>query len=234
MAKGLFITGTDTDVGKTVVSCGIVALLKSWGVKVGAMKPIATGNRDDAKRLKEAAGMDDSLELINPQFFKAPLAPAVSAALEGRIVDTEMIYKAYWLLQKKYDIVIVEGVGGVKVPISESTYVIDLMQALRLPVMVVARAGLGTLNQTLLTLDALVAGELSPFGVLLNGNQGKTLAEKTNAEVLQDYTLMDVFGALKDNKAMAQSATQTAKVLAKLPLLSEGLRRLFDLNEVKS
>ncbi len=234
MSKGLFITGTDTDVGKTVVSCGIVALLKSWGVKVGAMKPIATGSRDDAKRLKEAAGMDDDLELINPQFFKAPLAPAVSAALEGRLVDMEAIYKAYWILQKKYDVVIVEGVGGVKVPISDSTFVIDLMQALRLPVFVVAHARLGTLNQTLLTLDALASGQLTPFGVLLNGNEGKTLAEKTNAEVLQDYTLMDVFGALKADPKMAKNAGLTAKALAKLPFLNDALRREFDLNDKAS
>jgi dethiobiotin synthetase len=231
MAKGLFVTGTDTDVGKTVVSCGVVSLLKSWGAKVGAMKPIATGNREDARRLKEAAGMDDPLDLINPQFFKAPLAPAVSAALEERRVDMEAIYKAYWVLQKKYDILIVEGVGGVKVPLSDSTYVIDLMQALRLPVLVVAHARLGTLNQTLLTLDALAAGRLSLLGVLLNGNQGKTLAEKTNADVLQDYTVMDVFGALKANPAMAKSASKTAAALSRLPLFNDALRRLFGLDE---
>src|SRR5262245_53930023 len=150
MEKGIFVTGTDTNVGKTAVACGIVSLLKAKGVKVGVMKPIASGGREDAERLREASGMSDGLDVINPQHFEAPLAPVSAAALERREIDLDLIYRSYWFLQKHYDVVIVEGIGGVKVPIGESTYIADLIQALRLPALIVGRAGLGTLNHTLL------------------------------------------------------------------------------------
>src|SRR5437879_3902770 len=131
MNKGLFITGTDTNVGKTLVACAIARLLKSWGVKVAVMKPIATGSREDAAQLRQAAGLDESLDVINPQFFKAALAPTVAATLERREVDLEAVYRAYWFLQKHYEVVIVEGIGGVKVPLGESTFGVDLIQAFR-------------------------------------------------------------------------------------------------------
>ena len=79
MNKGIFITGTDTGVGKTVVACGIARLLKSWGVNVGVFKPVATGNQEDARQLLRAAGIAEDLSLVNPQFFKAELAPSVAA-----------------------------------------------------------------------------------------------------------------------------------------------------------
>src|SRR5690349_2129342 len=101
MNKGLFITGTDTSVGKTLIACGIARMLKKWGARVGVMKPIATGDREDAARLMKAAGVDDPVELVNPIFFKAPLAPCVAAKLESRMVDLEKVYQAYWALNKK-------------------------------------------------------------------------------------------------------------------------------------
>src|SRR5712692_10027982 len=100
MNKGLFITGTDTGVGKTLVACGIARLLKSWKVNVGVMKPIATGDQDDVKRLMKAAEVDDEISLVNPQFFKAALAPNVAAALERKEVDVARVYSAYWALSK--------------------------------------------------------------------------------------------------------------------------------------
>src|SRR5690242_3311347 len=182
MNRGLFITGTDTGVGKTLVASGIARVLHQWGARVGVMKPIASGNRQDAKRLIVAAGLEESLDGVNPLFFKAPLAPTVAAQLERRTLDLESVYRAYWALHKKYDILIVEGVGGVKVPIGESTYVHDLIQALRLPALVVGRATLGTINHTLLTVEALERAKVSIAGILLNGGQGRTMAEVTNAD----------------------------------------------------
>src|SRR4051812_41726662 len=129
MNKGLFITGTDTGVGKTLVACGIARLLKSMNVKVGVMKPIASGNRIDALRLRQAAGMREEPAIINPLFYKAALASTVAAALERREIDMEAVYRSYWYLQKHYDDLIVEGVGGVKVPLGESTYVADLIES---------------------------------------------------------------------------------------------------------
>ncbi len=225
MNKGLFITGTDTGVGKTLVSCGIARLLKSWGVNVGVMKPIATGDRDDAKQLIKASGIKEEIDFVNPQFFKAPLAPSAAAPLEGREVDSESIYKAYWHLSKKYDVMVVEGIGGVKVPLGESTYVADLIEALRLPVVLVSRAGLGTLNHTLLSLDALAEKKIPVLGVLFNGGTGKTLAEKTNPEDLQDHTTVQVLGSLRYQARFRHNPGVTANAFERLPLLVKALKR---------
>ena len=92
MNKGLFVTGTDTGIGKTVVACGLVRLLMQWKVKVGVMKPFATGDQDDARLLMEAAQSTLPLSLINPQFFKTPLAPAVAAAVEQKDVHMDQVY----------------------------------------------------------------------------------------------------------------------------------------------
>ena len=226
MNKGLFITGTDTGVGKTLVACGMVRLLKSWKVNVGVMKPIATGDQDDVKRLMKAAEVDDEISLVNPQFFKAALAPSVAAALERKEVDVARVYSAYWALSKKYEVMIVEGVGGVKVPLGESMYVADMIETLRLPALVVSRAGLGTLNHTLLTLDALEKEKIPVVGVLFNGGKGHALAEKTNPEALQEHTTVQVLGHLKFNARFRTNPLATAAAIHRLPLLARALKRL--------
>ena len=230
MNKGIFITGTDTGVGKTVVACGIARLLRSWGVKVGVMKPIATGSRQDAVLLKQAAGVKDALDLINPQFFKAPLAPEVAAALERRELNLEAIYRAYWFLQKHYEVLIIEGIGGVKVPLGESTYVLDLIQALRLPALVISRPTLGTLNHTLLTLDALLAEKIPVLGVLLNGQRGRGLAEKTNPDTLQEHATVPVFGSVPYRPVLGKNPDAMAAALKRFPRLIKELKRACGIN----
>ena len=224
MNKGIFVTGTDTGVGKTLIACAAARLLRSWGVKVGVMKPVATGNQDDARFLLKASEIHEDLALVNPQFFKAPLAPSVAAQAEGREVDSASIYKAYWRLSKKYDVMVVEGIGGVKVPLGESTYVVDLIEALRLPALVVAHAGMGTLNHTLLTLDALSDEKVPVAGVLFNGGSGKTLAEKTNPEALQDHATVQVLGSLKHQERFLRDPSAAAQALGRLPLFVKALK----------
>jgi len=226
MNKGLFITGTDTGVGKTLVAGGIAHLLKSWKINVGVMKPIATGDRRDAAFLIKAAGIDESWDMVNPLFFKAPLAPTISASLERREMNLDAVYRAYWYLQKKYDVMVVEGIGGVKVPLGESTYVVDLIQALRLPALVVGRATLGTLNHSLLTLDALEKKKVEILGVLLSGGKGRTLAEETNEETLQDHTTAQVLGNLTFNALYRKDPAAAARALGRIPRLTKVLRRL--------
>jgi dethiobiotin synthetase len=225
MNKGIFVTGTDTGVGKTLIASALAALLRQWGVKVGVMKPIATGDRRDARALRLAAGLQEPLETVNPQFFKAPLAPTIAAALERRELDLEAVYKAYWYLSKKYDLMIVEGIGGVKVPLGETTYVADLIQSLGLPALVVSRALLGTINHTLLTLDALDCVKVPVLGVLLNGGRGQTLAEKTNANALQDHTRVPILGHLREASRYAMNVGAARDALARLPKLVKAVRR---------
>ena len=226
MNKGLFITGTDTGVGKTLVAAGIARLLKSWKINVGVMKPVATGDRRDAALLIKASGIDETLETVNPLFFKAPLAPTISASLERREMDLDAVYRAYWYLQKKYDVMVVEGIGGVKVPLGESTYVADLIQALRLPALVVSRATLGTINHSLLTLDALEKKKVDIIGVLLNGGKGHTLAEETNEETLQDHVTTQVLGHLSFNARYRKDPAAAARALGRIPRVAKALRRI--------
>jgi dethiobiotin synthetase len=231
MNKGLFVTGTDTGVGKTLVAAGIAHLLRSWKVNVGVMKPIATGDRSDAQSLIKAAWPDqaqkktEALDQVNPLFFKAPLAPTISASLERRELDLDAVYRAYWYLQKKYDVLVVEGIGGVKVPLGESTYVSDLIQALRLPALVVSRATLGTINHSLLTIESLERKKVDIMGVLLSGGKGRTLAEETCEETLQDHTTTQVLGHLGFNARYPKDPAATARALSRIPRFTKALRR---------
>lgn len=159
---GLFITGTDTGVGKTYVGVMIVRSLRAAGYRVGVYKPVASGCRreggrwvsDDAVALWEAAGRPGSLEQVCPQCFGEPLAPPVAAREEGRQVDSALLRGGLKVWRDQSDIVVVEGVGGLMSPVSEADLVGDLAADFRFPLVIVARNALGTINHSLLTLLA--------------------------------------------------------------------------------
>ncbi|HXV28180.1 MAG TPA: dethiobiotin synthase, partial [bacterium] len=152
MKPGIFITGTDTGVGKTVVAAGLALALKERGMKVGVMKPVATGClgangslvSEDAVYLWEAAE-NEYPALTNPLRLRNPLAPHVAATLEKKEIDIKKIHDAYRELQKHYDFLIVEGIGGLFVPITKDYYVSHLIREMRLPLVIVARSGLGSI-----------------------------------------------------------------------------------------
>ena len=189
-AAGIFVTATGTEVGKTIVSCGIARLLADAGRDLGVWKPFASGAvrrggkwvSEDALLLKEAARTDDPLSQINPFCFRAPLAPDAAARLERRKISWKAALEAYERLRGLRGFLVVEGVGGLRVPIDEEHEVPDLIAATRLPVLVVASAKLGTLNHTMLTLEALERRGLPLFGVVLNRFDPKALADRTNLE----------------------------------------------------
>ncbi|MBN3033381.1 MAG: dethiobiotin synthase [Candidatus Saganbacteria bacterium] len=196
---GLFITGTDTGVGKTYVTCYLAEKLRREGIDVGVMKPISTGPaaEDDALYLKKKLKLNDPLELINPVHLKHPLAPYPAAKLERKKLDLKKILKTYKELEKRHDTVLVEGIGGVAVPITKDYFVIDLIKAMKLPVIIVARAGLGTINHTMLTLGALIDQHINIAGIIMNGFTGKDKAEKTNAEVIEKLSGVPILEKLK-------------------------------------
>ena len=170
--RGLFITATDTGVGKTEVACALVRGHRALGLDVGVMKPAqsghAPGEPSDADRLRAAAGDVDPAELVCPYTFAAPLAPAVAARLEGRAVSMARILDAARARAARHAALVVEGAGGLLTPFTERETYADLAVALGLPVLVVARAGLGTVNHTALTCEALRARGLAVHGVVLN------------------------------------------------------------------
>jgi dethiobiotin synthetase len=174
--RGLFITGTDTGVGKTHVAMGIIAALRSRGIRVGAYKPAVSGSVprpdgpvwNDVERLRSAAGGAFPAERICPQRFHAPLAPPVAARQEGRQVDAELLRTGLEWWRNQVEIVIVEGAGGLLSPITETESVADLAVSLGFPLVIVARRTLGTINHTLLTLEAAHGRRLAVAGIILN------------------------------------------------------------------
>lgn len=178
---GLFITGTDTGVGKTYVGALIARALATEGRRVGVYKPVASGCRrqddqlvsDDALQLWEAAGQPGELDRVCPQRFAAPLAPHLAARAQGGRVDQGLLRGGlvYWL--DRSEIVIVEGVGGLMSPLTDDDYVADLADELGFPLVVVARNALGVINQTLQTLitAATFRRGLPTAGIVLNRPQ---------------------------------------------------------------
>ncbi len=202
--KGLFITGTGTEIGKTVIAGCLAATLKHAGINVGVMKPICSGGNLDAQYLKHAAQVNDPLTLINPIYLKYPLAPSVSARIEGKEIVINDINKALNTLSEKYDFLIVEGVGGIAVPIKDNYLVAHLIQHLQLPILIVADVGLGTINHTMLTVSFAQAFNLKIVGIILNQlHPDETgLAEQTNPHEIEKLTQVPVIGVLPYQKRL--------------------------------
>lgn len=216
MAKGIFITGTDTGVGKTIVAAGIIRALKKRGINTGAMKPVETGCETgagallpaDGMLLRDIAGMDEPVEVIAPVRFAHPLSPLVASEIEQRAVDISSIMAARAALAAKYDFLVAEGAGGLMVPIMKKTdavlYMTDLIRALDLPVLIVAGPGLGTINHTLLTVTHALGEGIEVRGVILNFSRPplNTPAERTNPAVLERLCPVPVLGVVQYSRGL--------------------------------
>ena len=168
MTRGIFVTGTDTEIGKTAITAGLAAVLKRRGINAGVMKPISAGGRADAELLKWAVRSNESLDTINPIYLRDPLSPNIAARREEKILDLAPVFDAFNHLSKIHDCLLVEGVGGLLVPITDDVLVADLAARFDLPLLIVARAALGTINHTLLTIEAARARGLQINSVIYN------------------------------------------------------------------
>ncbi len=205
--RGLFITGTDTGVGKTFVAAGIVRALRAQGFDVGVMKPAETGCRSrdgklipkDAMALVRSAGVKDPLDLVNPYRFRAPLAPMVAAQREGRTIEIRKIMGAFRALTKRHEFLIVEGAGGIMVPLSPRYSYLDMAADMGLPVLIVARPGLGTINHTLMTISMLKNRGVKVSGIVINHaiDRKQGLAEETSPDVIKKISGVDIIGIVK-------------------------------------
>lgn len=213
MKKGIFITGTDTGVGKTTVAVGLVHMLKERGLDVGVMKPVATGARqghsqlrqqggkkvsEDARLLMEAANSQDPYELINPVCLSTPAAPSVAAQEEGVSIELKHIWEAFKTLKSRHQFLVVEGIGGLLVPINGNILVADIARKMALPLVIVARASLGTINHTLLTIEAARKRRLKVAGVVLNSpdSQGALKQRDSNKEEIERLSGIPVLGVI--------------------------------------
>jgi dethiobiotin synthetase len=206
--RGVLISGTDTDVGKTYVTALIARELVSAGVKLGVYKPACSGadvtngqaRWADLETLSKASGITD-LDRICPQRFVAPLAPPVAAREAGAAVDWDVIRTGLTRWTSDADFVLVEGVGGLLCPLTDSRSMADFAVWADLPLIIVARLGLGTINHTLLTLEAAEQRGLSVEGVVLNDvdNQADTPAAATNLAELSRLSPVPVLGTVSSH-----------------------------------
>jgi dethiobiotin synthetase len=207
---GLLITGTDTGIGKTLIAGAIAAHLRRQGLRVGVLKPAASGcvNRreglvsEDAEFLAHCADAPHPLDIIAPQRFAEPLAPAVAAQRLGVLLDWDAIQRSMNTIARDSDVLIVEGVGGIMVPMDAKHTMLDVAQWLKLPAVVVARPNLGTINHTLLTVNALRDAKVKVPGVVINRYPAEmpSVAEETNPRAIEKWGKVPVLCIVPDVK----------------------------------
>ena len=224
--NSLFVTGTDTGVGKTLITALLALHFQAQGINCGVMKPFASGcelvngelQSEDALFLRAATDLQDDLELINPVRLQEPLAPLV-AARRAEVETTNFFAQArqaFDVLQSRHDLVIVEGVGGLLAPIAERERRIltslDLIEEWQLPVVVVARRTLGTINHTLLTVEALKSQATIAGLVFCDAQEvpPDDIAAQTSVEIIAELTGLPVWGQVPFLSELKPKALQEA------------------------
>jgi dethiobiotin synthetase len=236
---GLFVTGTDTGVGKTLVTCAITAALRARGMDVGVYKPAETGCRrdgdcltgEDCGRLVAAAGHAQTVEETASYLFELPAAPLVAAEAAGARIDPARIVGGVERLGHQHEFVLVEGAGGLLVPIAEGYAYLDLARELALPVVVVVGSRLGCINHALLTLGALERVELETAGWVLNamtaatGDAEADAVTATNRRTIARFTAQRDLGAFPFVEPSARDDPEALGRLAAEHLDLDGLLR---------
>ncbi len=206
--NGVFVTATDTGVGKTWVACALVRAAERRGLRVAAMKPCETGDGDDGERLIAATGRALDPSLARPYRFHVPASPEVAARAENAVVDVARIVDAFARLTRDADFSVVEGAGGLLVPVAPGLLMADVAARLGLPLLIVARASLGTVNHTLLTLEAARARRLAVAGVVLSrAVDSAGPDEASNPEAIATYGRVPILGLFphgRDADAVAE------------------------------
>jgi dethiobiotin synthetase len=208
--RGLFITGTSTGVGKTAVAAGLAWALRKRKIDVGVMKPFASANKVFSKKyrsrdtalLAKAAGVEDSDSELNPFFYSLAASPFLASQLKrGPSVSIEKALSVLQVLAKKHDFVIVEGIGGIMVPLTEKESVAHFATRARLPVILISTPTLGTLNHTLLTVMACKSYDINILGIIMNKMPEKpSIVEKKAPEIIERLTGIKVLGTLLYSK----------------------------------
>ena len=203
--RGFFFTGTDTGVGKTLIAGAIAKALTDAGKRVGVMKPLESGCRrdhgqlipEDALFLKKMSGAADDLSLVCPYALARPLAPGIAAAKEQVAISLETIAAAFARIAARHDLVLVEGAGGLMVPVTQEHLTVDLIRLLGLPLIIVARAALGTINHTLLTVKQAQREGLAVHGIILNKTSPEPdESEETNPGVIEKFSTVRLLGVV--------------------------------------
>ncbi len=243
MDRGLFVTGTDTGVGKTLVTAGVTRLLRNQGLDVVPMKPVQTGaaKRDgklfapDLEFCLETIGLyptQDELRQMSPFVYEPACSPHLAGRLSGRYASVAAIVDNSKLLLERHDAIVVEGAGGVMVPVNESETMLDLMKAFEYPVVLVSRIGLGSINHCLISLEALRSAGLRVAGVIFNQPQipipEDRFIEQDNPSSVGRFGNVEVLGNVKyvaPNASLSERCTDFETSVPQIGLLRRMLER---------
>ena len=233
--RGVFVAGTDTGVGKTLITAGLVVALREMGVDAVPMKPIQTGcvaqrrrlaapDLDFSLRVGGLAASPEELRWMCPYRFQMACSPHLAAARAGVRIGIAMIRRAFDRLAERHEVVVVEGAGGVLVPLGPAGSMLTLMTSLDLPVVLVARAGLGTLNHTLLTLNEIRRAGLRVAGLIVNQGEGRGwgTVERDNCGTLARLGKVPVLATIRNDRAIADVTPAAFARFAR-----KNFRRLF-------
>lgn len=201
----VFVTGTDTDIGKTVITAGLAAVMQSLGYKAGVYKPFQSGAEikngflvsPDLAYVKQ---LDFYIETLCSYLLKAPTAPYIAAKLEGIDIDVSVVKKEYQTIKQNCEILLVEGAGGLLVPVSQNILMSDIAKMLDIPILIVTRPNLGTINHTLLTINQAKECGLDIAGVIINRYPQGTddIAIKTAPKLIEEYSDVNILGIIPD------------------------------------
>lgn len=231
------MTGTDTGVGKTIATAVLAVSLREQGVNAGVMKPVETGitarHRSDSAWLMSVAPSDDPHEAVAPYRLRASAAPMIAAAAEDLTIDLQRIRSAFEVLACRHDCMLIEGVGGALVPLTADILVADLIQDLGLPVLIVARSGLGSINHTLLTVECLKSRGIPILGILFNNPIAPTEnsdCHQTTGTILR-WTGLRSFGELPYSDGLpARWDRERSRLMARIDV--QGLLEALGLRKV--
>jgi len=215
MIKGIFITGTDTGVGKTFVAEGVIRAISEKGITVCPMKPVETGCKikngklvpADAIKLLKASRIEESVDSVNVYRFRQPLAPAVAAEKEDVVIHKGRIISAYKRLSKVYKFIVIEGAGGIMTPVYKKYLYVDMIKDFALPLIIVSKPGLGTVNHTLLTIEAARHRGIKLYGIIINNAilGRKDLSAKSNPEAIGsigNVPILEIIPYCKDRSSL--------------------------------
>lgn len=202
--QSYFVTGTDTGVGKTVITASIAASLRKRGIDVGIMKPIASGmpkktgfKSTDVSLLYEASGVKDGEDMVNPVFLPVPASPYDATKILNVSIDMPLVFEKFQTLLKKHQMLLVEGIGGIMTPVTKNFHVADMIKAMGLEAIIVTRSTLGTLNHTIMTIRMCKEYQIPVKGMIVNYFDEKgTPAEKNAPATLYEITEIPILGII--------------------------------------
>ena len=212
MLKSIFITGTDTDVGKTYITAGLGVVLQKMGIDVGVMKPFAAGSAqkkgyksEDVEILSRAAQVCDPENLVNPQFFPIPASPYTAWKRLKTKPKISTILSSFKKLSKLHDMLLVEGMGGIMTPILKDYYITNLIKEMKIPTVIVSRSKVGTVNHTIMTVKMCEKYNIPIKGIIINNfDKGYPVKELTSD--LRNLTNVPVLGSIPFIKDMSNTS----------------------------